>query len=85
MPEASDRLPPRSPRCAPTGRAAKRLSELTSHEASTIHSLLRWDLETNTFGKNQEDPLLVDILIVDEFSMVDQYLFYHLLLAGEHF
>jgi len=71
--------------CAPTGRAAKRLSELTSHEASTIHSLLRWDLETNTFGKNQEDPLLVDILIVDEFSMVDQYLFYHLLLAGEHF
>lgn len=70
--------------CAPTGRAAKRLSELTSHEASTIHSLLRWDLESNQFGKNQDDPLLVDILIVDEFSMVDQWLLYHLCLAGEH-
>ena len=70
--------------CAPTGRAAKRLAELTSHEATTVHSLLRWNLETNTFGKSQEDPLLVDILIVDEFSMVDQWLLYNLLLAGEH-
>lgn len=67
---------------APTGRAAKRLSELTGHEATTIHSLLRWDLDTNSFGKNAEDPLTLDVLIVDEFSMVDQYLFYHLLLAG---
>ncbi|MCF0112105.1 MAG: ATP-dependent RecD-like DNA helicase [Erysipelotrichaceae bacterium] len=68
--------------CAPTGRAAKRLSTLTNHPATTIHSLLKWDLETNTFGKNQDDPLLLDVLIVDEFSMVDAYLFYHLLLAG---
>ena len=39
--------------CAPTGRAAKRLSELSSTAATTIHSLLKWDLETNTFLERQ--------------------------------
>lgn len=67
---------------APTGRAAKRLSELTEADTFTIHSLLKWDLETNTFGKNQDDPILADLIIVDEFSMVDNWLFYHLLLAS---
>ena len=67
---------------APTGRAAKRLSELTHTSASTIHSILQWDLETNTFGKNEEDPLSGDLLIVDEFSMVDAYLFSNLLRAS---
>lgn len=68
--------------CAPTGRAAKRLAELTGVDCSTIHSLLHWDLETNTFGKNETDPLTVDCLIIDEFSMVDAWLFYNLLKAG---
>ncbi|MBQ7223707.1 MAG: ATP-dependent RecD-like DNA helicase [Erysipelotrichaceae bacterium] len=68
--------------CAPTGRSSKRLAELTESEASTIHSLLRWDKETGKFAKNEEDPLNVELLIIDEFSMVDQWLFYNLLLAG---
>lgn len=66
---------------APTGRAAKHLAEVTGTRSETIHALLKWDLESNTFGKNQDDPLLADLLIVDEFSMVDTWLFYHLLLA----
>ncbi|MEG0823700.1 MAG: ATP-dependent RecD-like DNA helicase [Erysipelotrichaceae bacterium] len=66
---------------APTGRAAKRLSELSTGESSTIHRLLKWDLETNTFVKNEKDPIEADLLIVDEFSMVDQNLFYNLLRA----
>lgn len=68
--------------CAPTGRAAKRLSELTNTQATTIHRLLQWDLETNTFGTNESNPLTKDLLIIDEFSMVDQWLFYNLLKAG---
>ena len=67
---------------APTGRAAKRLSELTDSDATTIHSLLKWDLESNTFGVNEDNPLLLDLLIIDEFSMVDQWLFYNLLKAS---
>lgn len=66
---------------APTGRAAKRLSELSSYHASTIHSLLKWDLETNTFMVNEHDPLSCDVLIIDEFSMVDNRLFAQLLKA----
>lgn len=67
---------------APTGRASKRLSELSHGESTTIHSLLKWDLETNTFGINAEEPLEIDLLIIDEFSMVDQWLFYNLLAAS---
>lgn len=67
--------------CAPTGRAAKRLSMLSNFKATTIHSLLQWDLESNTFGRNADNPLVVDVLIVDEFSMVDAHLFSKLLLA----
>ncbi len=69
--------------CAPTGRAAKRLSELTETTASTIHSLLHWDLETNTFLINDKDPIQADLLIIDEFSMVDAWLFYNLLKASK--
>ncbi len=68
--------------CAPTGRAAKRLSELTGTDAFTIHSLLKWELETNTFGQNKDEPLIFDILVIDEFSMVDQWLFSKLLEAS---
>ena len=69
---------------APTGRAAKRLAELTDTSAATIHSLLQWDLESNSFGKNEEDPITCDLLIVDEFSMVDTWLMYNLLKAGRN-
>lgn len=69
---------------APTGRAAKHLSDITGVKAYTIHSMLKWDLESNEFGKNEDDPLLADLLIVDEFSMVDQYLFARLLMASGH-
>lgn len=69
---------------APTGRAAKRLAELTDTNAATIHSLLQWDLESNTFGKNEEEPIVCDLLIVDEFSMVDNWLLYNLLKAGHN-
>ena len=69
---------------APTGRASKRLNEVTGMESTTIHSLLKWDLETNTFGKNEEEPIDVDVLIIDEFSMVDSYLFSALLKAGKN-
>ena len=60
---------------APTGRAAKRISELCGVNSSTIHSLLKWDKETNTFSYSIENPLLLDVLIIDEFSMVDTWLF----------
>lgn len=65
--------------CAPTGRAAKRMKELTNRKAQTIHSLLKWDFETNMFGVNESDPLKADYVIVDEFSMVDSRLFASLL------
>lgn len=69
---------------APTGRAAKRLSELTHLEASTIHRLLKWDISTNTFSMNASHPLDIDLLVIDEFSMVDSLLFSKLLDAGAH-
>lgn len=67
---------------APTGRAAKRIYELTGVQAFTIHSLLKWDLHSNHYGMNQDNPLDYDVLIVDEFSMVDVQLFYRLLDAS---
>ncbi len=70
--------------CASTGRASKRLAELTGCEARTLHSLLRWDKETGSFSMNEDNPLLIDLLIIDEFSMVDQWLFYSLLKAGKN-
>lgn len=59
---------------APTGRAAKRLSELTGLEACTIHRELKWDLSKNTFAMNKTNPLSSEVLIIDEFSMVDSLL-----------
>lgn len=70
---------------APTGRSAKRLSELSERNATTIHRLLKWDLETNHFACDAYNPVEGDILIVDEFSMVDTQLFYHLLEATHRF
>lgn len=66
---------------APTGRAAKRLSQATGREAKTIHRLLAFSPKLQSFERNQDNPLRADILIVDEMSMVDISLFYHLLMA----
>lgn len=57
--------------CAPTGRAAKRLSEATGMEARTIHRLLEVDARNGAFTRIESRPLLCDVLIVDEASMVD--------------
>ncbi len=67
---------------APTGRASKRLSELTGLEACTIHRELKWDLHSNTFAMDHSHPLDYDVLIVDEFSMVDCLLLSKLLDAS---
>ena len=56
---------------APTGRAAKRLSEATGREAKTIHRLLKFSPRDMAFEKNADDPLEIDALIVDEVSMMD--------------
>ncbi|MBI9075787.1 MAG: ATP-dependent RecD-like DNA helicase [Desulfatibacillum sp.] len=66
---------------APTGRAAKRLSEVTSRDAFTIHRALAYDFKANEFHKNEEDPLDAEVIIVDEASMVDTFLMYHLIKA----
>jgi len=66
---------------APTGRAARRLSELTNHRAHTIHKLLEYNFDDQIFGKNQDNPIDADIIIIDEASMVDTILMYHLLSA----
>lgn len=65
---------------APTGRAAKRMSEITGHPASTIHSLLEFNFQAG-FKKNRENPLDADLIIVDESSMIDTSLMYSLLKA----
>jgi exodeoxyribonuclease V alpha subunit len=67
--------------CAPTGRAAKRLTETTGMEAKTIHRLLEVDPATGRFQRNEDKPLDCDLLIVDETSMVDVLLMYALLRA----
>lgn len=56
---------------APTGRAAKRLSEATGLEAKTLHRLLEYDPRTMVFKRGEGDPLEVDLIVVDEVSMVD--------------
>ncbi len=66
---------------APTGRAAKRMSEITYKKAFTIHCLLETDFLTGAFKKNKENPLAADLLIVDEASMIDTRLMNSLLKA----
>jgi exodeoxyribonuclease V alpha subunit len=67
--------------CAPTGRAAKRLSEATGLEAITIHRLLETDPAHGGFKKDKDFPLECDYLVIDEVSMVDVPLFHSLLKA----
>jgi exodeoxyribonuclease V alpha subunit len=67
--------------CAPTGRAAKRLSETTGREAKTIHRLLEFDPAFGGFKRDRDHQLELDLLIVDETSMVDIVLMNQLLRA----
>ncbi len=67
--------------CAPTGRAAKRLAETTGREAKTIHRLLEFDPALGGFKRDAANPLDLDLLVVDEASMVDTALMYQLVRA----
>jgi exodeoxyribonuclease V alpha subunit len=66
---------------APTGRAAKRLSETSGMAAATIHRALEYSPQTGGFRRTPADPLKAEVVVVDETSMVDTYLMYHLLRA----
>ena len=61
---------------APTGRAAKRITESTRRHASTLHRLLEFDVGSMSFKHNEQNALPVDFLIVDEASMIDVFLAY---------
>jgi exodeoxyribonuclease V alpha subunit len=67
--------------CAPTGRAAKRMTEATGFQAKTIHRLLEVDPKTGGFKRSSDHPLECDLLVVDETSMVDVLLMQALLKA----
>jgi exodeoxyribonuclease V alpha subunit len=66
---------------APTGRAAKRMTESTGEEAMTLHRLLEFNPRENAFQRREDNPLQMDVVIVDEASMVDLTLMDHLLRA----
>jgi exodeoxyribonuclease V alpha subunit len=74
--------------CAPTGRAAKKMTEATGMEAKTIHRMLvtvnsgMWGEDTQRFEKNEDNPVEADVIIVDECSMIDMMLMFHLLKAA---
>jgi exodeoxyribonuclease V alpha subunit len=67
--------------CAPTGRAAKRMTEATGFEAKTIHRLLEVDPKTGGFKRGDDNPLDCDLLVIDEASMVDVMLMQALMKA----
>ena len=64
---------------APTGRAAKRMSEATLYPACTIHRFLKWQKDTDRFQINEYNKSKIEFLIIDESSMIDTYLMNHLL------
>ena len=66
---------------APTGRAAKRMTEATGHEAKTIHRLLEFSPKEGGFKRDENNPLEADLIVIDETSMVDTVLMYHFLKA----
>ena len=66
---------------APTGRAAKRMTEITGKKAKTIHGLLEFDFKNGKFKKSLDNPLDCDLIIIDEASMIDTSLMYSLLKA----
>jgi exodeoxyribonuclease V alpha subunit len=67
--------------CAPTGRAAKRMTEATGFEAKTIHRLLEVDPKAGGFKRGDDNPLECDLLVIDEASMVDVMLMQALIKA----
>jgi exodeoxyribonuclease V alpha subunit len=67
--------------CAPTGRAAKRMTETTGIEAKTVHRLLEFDPKAFQFKRNEGNPLDTDLLVIDEASMMDAVLMNQLLKA----
>jgi exodeoxyribonuclease V alpha subunit len=66
---------------APTGRAAKRMTEATGHEAKTIHRLLEFSPKEGRFKRDEKNPLDAELIVIDETSMVDSMLMYYLLKA----
>lgn len=66
---------------APTGRAAKRLTQITRKKAFTLHALLEMDFASGGFKKNKDNPLDCNLIIIDEASMIDTPLLFHLLRA----
>jgi len=66
---------------APTGRAAKRMTQITHKMAFTIHALLEMDFASGGFKRTRDNPLDCDLLIIDEASMIDTQLLFHLLRA----
>ena len=66
---------------APTGRASRRMTETSGYEAKTIHRLLEYSPERREFKKNERSPINCDMLIIDEASMIDTPLMYHLVKA----
>ena len=75
------RLTPRIVMGAPTGRAAKRMSEATGWESKTLHRVLEWSPKEMGFKKDADHPLDADVVIVDEASMIDNLLMHHFLKA----
>jgi exodeoxyribonuclease V alpha subunit len=76
-----DSLGKKTELAAPTGRAARRLAEVTGRKAQTIHRLLGYNAMDGFFDKNRDNPLDADAVIIDEASMVDTLLMYNLLSA----
>ena len=77
----TEKVAPKIILAAPTGRAAKRMSEITHKKAFTIHALLEMDFKAGGFKRNRLNPLACDLLIIDEASMIDTQLMNHLLKA----
>lgn len=69
---------------APTGRAAKRMAESTHRYAETIHRLLEFDVSIMGFGRNEQNALVTDFLIIDEASMIDIFLANNILKAAPY-
>ncbi len=77
----TEKLTPYIVLAAPTGRAAKRMAEITGRKASTIHSLLEFDFRQGGFKRGRDNPLDCDLIIIDEASMIDTSLMFSLLKA----
>jgi len=76
-----ERLGRRVMLAAPTGRAARRLSDVTGRPAATLHKALGYNLADGQFERTEDDPLAADVVVVDETSMVDTLLMAHLIRA----